>query len=102
MPTLEWAIKLVTDELRRAEAKFPLWPKDYIHAAAIVAEEAGELVRAALKGTYENGGRAAMSEEAVQTAAMALRFLCHLAHGEARQSEQAELTLVERGAGEKG
>ncbi len=44
----EKAIELVFAELRYAERKFPGWPEDPVHAAAILAEEAGELVKAAL------------------------------------------------------
>ena len=36
-------------ELKKAKEKFPWWPNNnVIHAAAIVAEESGELIRAAL------------------------------------------------------
>ena len=68
------AIIALLEELERAEAKFPWWPTDPIHAAAIVAEEAGELIRAALRETYE-GAEDEMVTEAIQTGAMALRFI---------------------------
>lgn len=42
----------ILDEIRRAEEKWPGWPDDVIHGAAIVAEEAGEVVKAALDCTY--------------------------------------------------
>lgn len=65
----------ITAELAKAKYKFPEWPTDPIHAAAIVAEESGELTRAALQFTYEGAPRVAMFNEALQTAAMAIRFL---------------------------
>lgn len=66
---------LVQEELKRARAKFPLFPSDPIHAAAIVVEEAGELQQAALQYTYEGGDAGNMDKEALHTAAMAFRFL---------------------------
>ena len=69
------AISAITIELRRAIEKFPSWPDDVVHASAIVAEEAGELSRAALQVTYEGGTFEAVEEEAIQVGAMALRLL---------------------------
>lgn len=68
-------VAAVMAELERAERKFPGWPADAIHAAAVVGEEAGELTRAALQFTYEGGSADGMIKEAIQTAAMAVRFL---------------------------
>lgn len=65
-------------ELQEAETKHPKWPEDLIHAAAIVSEEAGELIQAALEKHYENGTYHRMIAEAVQTGAMAIRFLKNL------------------------
>lgn len=78
------------DELMNAERKFPGFPIDPIHAAAILQEEAGELVQAALQFTYENGSYIAMRKEAVQVGAMALRFLLHMDNYRSRPSEQVE------------
>lgn len=69
------AINAVCEELKRAQAKFPLWPDDPVHAAAVVNEESGELIRAALQFNWEGGESASMLEEAVQVGAMAIRFL---------------------------
>jgi len=66
------------DELHRAKAKFPEWPTDPIHCAAIVGEESGELLRAALQWKYENGILDSLHEESVQTAAMSIRFINQL------------------------
>ena len=79
MTTIENEILM---ELQRAEKKFPEWPKDHIHQAAIVAEESGELVKAALQNHYEGGDIFSMKREAIHTAAMALRFLKNLAEKE--------------------
>lgn len=71
------AVRAVMDELQRARAKFPQWPDDPIHAAAVVQEEAGELVQAALQDAYEPD-KATLNdahEEARQTAAMAIRWM---------------------------
>ena len=67
-------------ELHRAETKFPRYPRDPVHAAAIVAEELGELQRAILHWTYERnkGGFDDVRSEALQTAAMGLRFCFNL------------------------
>lgn len=62
-------------ELERAETKHPRWPVDAIHASAIVAEESGELSRAALQWVYEGGDIEEAQKEAVQTAVTAIRFL---------------------------
>jgi hypothetical protein len=69
------AIQLILAELDRARELHPNWPTDPIHAAAIVAEESGELVRAALRLTYEGGYGGEMTTEAIQTAATCVRLL---------------------------
>ena len=69
------AIALVVSEIERAESKFPGWPQDPVHAAAVVVEESGELMQAALNHTYHWAKAENMEAEAVQTAAMAIRFL---------------------------
>ena len=89
-------LKLITDELLRAEKKFPAFPTDAVHAAAIIAEESGELIQAALQYTYEDGEKSHLREEAVQTGAMALRFLLHLEDLRSRTSEQVEHTAIQK------
>lgn len=66
---------LVITELNASRQKHKVMGIDYVHAAAVVSEEAGELVRAALLVTYENGRYYEMHKEAVQVSAMGLRFL---------------------------
>jgi len=67
----------IEQELGRAVVKFPTWPTRLVDAGNVVSEEAGELAKACLQVTYEphketlEGARM----EAIQTAAMAIRFL---------------------------
>jgi len=77
--TKQQVIEEVFAELRRAEAKFPGWPDDVVHAAAIVAEESGELVQASLDLYYGRGNREQVIKEAVHTTAMGFRFLFNMA-----------------------
>lgn len=81
--------KLITreifDELKAAKEKHPDWPKDLIHAAAIVGEEAGELLQAAINYEYMDviyldDARKKIKDEAIQTAAMCVRLLENLEH----------------------
>jgi hypothetical protein len=73
-------------ELRRAKRQFPNWPDHPAAQAGIVNEEAGELMKAALEWKYQRGRspdeqkvqQDAMIQEAIQTAAMAIRFLENL------------------------
>ena len=73
--TFEDAVLLVQKELHAAMQKWPDWPTDAVHAAAVVAEEAGELTRASLRYHYEGEAWGDMPTEAMQTAAMAIRFM---------------------------
>ena len=68
-------IKRIMSEVARAREKWPAWPYDNIHAAAIVGEEAGELIQAVVQEKYQPEKQADPYVEAVQTAAMCIRFL---------------------------
>jgi len=70
----------ILKELESAEAKFPTWPDDPIAGEAIVAEESGELTRAANHFEWEphKYESSSLYKEATQTAAMAIRFLMYL------------------------
>ena len=71
-----WVLRLIMRELRRARELHPDWPAgDHVHAACIVGEEAGELLKAANQYKYEGGSAEDCDEEAVHTAATAIRFL---------------------------
>lgn len=82
----------VLAEVERATRKFPTWPTDPLHAVAVLGEEFGELTKAVLQTVYEphkvKDGE--LRTEAVQTAAMALRFLSSLGRYEFARCEQHE------------
>ena len=94
----ERSLAIIADilrEIERAEEKWPGFPTDPVHAAAVVAEEAGELVQAALRATYESAAGTAdaineelMMQEATHTAATAVRFLLAMPEWERRPSPQ--------------
>lgn len=70
------ALLPVLDELNRARALYPWWPDDLIRAAAIAAEESGEVVKSCNDLVHHN--KATLEDiraEAIQAAAMWLRFL---------------------------
>lgn len=88
---LKVALQAVIDEINRSEKKFPGFPTDPIHAAAIVNEESGELCRAALMLTYEHPDVwGSVCHEAVHTAAMAIRFLMMMERMRRRPSKQVK------------
>jgi len=70
----------VLAELERAMRKFPTWPTDPLHALAVLGEEFGELTKDVLQLTYEPHKTTLenVRTEAIQTAAMALRFAASL------------------------
>jgi hypothetical protein len=75
------AVVMILEELDRAEAKFPDWPDDVIHASAVINEEAGELTQACLQYHYDGKPRSNMIKEASQVGAMAIRFLIEIMKG---------------------
>ena len=82
-------VNSVLDELQRAVIKFPQWPTDPLHAMGIVAEEVGELAKEVLQFVYKphKSSREAIHKEALQAAAMLLRFLESLHVYEYRRAE---------------
>jgi NTP pyrophosphatase (non-canonical NTP hydrolase) len=77
---LDKVIDDVVAELERAETKYPEWPVNLVEQGAIVAEEAGELLKACnnIHHVQKPGSREELIEEAVQTAAMAIRFILNV------------------------
>lgn len=77
---LDDAILLARSEVEAATRKFPTWPTRACDAAMVLNEEVGELNKEILQLTYEphKGNREEVMKEAIQTAAMALRFLMSL------------------------
>jgi NTP pyrophosphatase (non-canonical NTP hydrolase) len=83
--------QLVQAELARAVKKFPTWPTDPFHALAVLGEEFGELTKAMLQHAYEpHKGitQQDIRDEAIQTAAMALRLAVSLPIYAYRKSPQ--------------
>lgn len=91
-------LERILNEVQRATVKFPTWPTDPLHALAVLGEEFGELNKAMLQLTYEphKSSQAAVREEAIQTAAMALRLAMSLDRYEYRRSEQHEQAAARR------
>lgn len=96
-------IQGILAELTRAEHLYPVWPGvghrgDHVWAAAILTEEAGEVLKAALDfQAHGRSGVAHMRHEVIQAGAMAVRFLLNLdaverqrINDEARQDLQDE------------
>ena len=114
--TMNWmeseAVKDVVTELERATRKFPTWPDDPLHALAVLGEEFGELTKEVVQLTYEPEKTTpeALRKEAIQTAAMALRFVGSLDHyriQRCRQHDPSEprkvgCALCDRGDGQLG
>ena len=63
-------------ELSRARMMFPWWPKDLVHAAVIVAEEAGEVLKAAneIRWQHKSTNQDDLRKEIIQTMAMCVRL----------------------------
>ena len=69
-------VAAVQAELDRARVKHPDWEADdVVYCAAIVGEEAGELLKAAVQFRGEGGTMEACDMEVIQTAATCFRFL---------------------------
>jgi hypothetical protein len=69
------AVQKILKELDDAEKVHPDYPSDVIYQTAIMVEEAGESMRAALHVVYEGGTIGALEKELIQTAAMCIRQL---------------------------
>jgi hypothetical protein len=90
----------VLREVRVAMLKFPSWPVDPLHAVGVVNEEVGELSKAVLQQMYEphknKGGVHDVRKEAIQGAAMLLRFIAGLDRYDWVQGRQTRQESLER------
>ena len=68
-------IQGILRELDKAKKKHPNFPKDRIHQVAIMAEESGEAIQAAIDLIYDKGTIKNLETELLQTAAMCIRTL---------------------------
>ena len=67
----------VRAELSRARTRYPWWPSDMVHAAAVASEESGEVVKAVNNYFWSHGNDTLddIRKEAIQAIAMWTRFL---------------------------
>ena len=74
------ALEHIMVEIHQSMEKYPTWPTDPIHALAVLGEEYGELTKDVLQMTYEPHKSSIQNvrTEAIQTAAMAIRFVMSL------------------------
>jgi hypothetical protein len=93
---VQYAIERILIELAGAETMHPHWPKEALHACAIVAEEAGELLRDGV--SYDETGDQSllndMEDEAIQTGAMAIRFLINAGTSRNRTIPRASISDI--------
>lgn len=76
--SFEPKMKIISEilmEIERAESIHPDWPADPIHAAAIMMEEAGEVVKAVNDSVEKGSYTEDCKTEAIHAAAMCIRFL---------------------------
>jgi len=91
--TVNATIADILTEFHAATANFPQWPTDPLHALAVVQEEVGEVQKEVLQMCYEphKSSPEKIKKEAIQMAAMSLRFLLSLdayAYAPGAQHEQ--------------
>ena len=74
------ALEQILHEVDNSMEKYPTWPTDPLHALAVLGEEYGELTKDILQMTYEPHKTSPenIKTEAIQTAAMAIRFVMSL------------------------
>ncbi len=65
----------INRELERAKKVHPEFPESAVERVAIMAEEAGEAIRAANNYTYHNGLKDEIKTELIQTASTCIRIL---------------------------
>ena len=67
-------IRDIYKELKRAEKLHPEWTGDQVHQVAVMVEEAGEALQAALNYTDHHQPFKLMYKEVIHTAAMCFRW----------------------------
>lgn len=72
---LDGIIESVVSEMNSAANKHPIWTTDPVKRAAIVMEEAGEVIREANHLDEGHGDIKLLEKELIQTAATCLRML---------------------------
>ncbi len=65
----------ILEEIKKATAKHPVWPPDAVSRAAIVSEEAGEVIREANHIREGHGDPKALRLELIQTAGTCIRMI---------------------------
>lgn len=90
MDLIDSILAEIKAEVLKSQEKFPRWPIDILHATAVVAEESGEMVKGALQAVYEPERSTIddVRKEAVQTGAMAVRWLLNRGNYRLIQSRQ--------------
>lgn len=68
----------ILGELDSAKTKHPGFPTDVVYQVAVMAEESGEVVRAAVQYAMEGGELSEVRSELIQTAAMCIRVINNL------------------------
>jgi len=81
-PEIAASILCVIEEVTRAEKKHPVWTKDNVKRAAIIAEEAGEVIREANLLDEGKGSLESLRIEIIQTAATCFRMLNEMSKDE--------------------
>lgn len=100
---LDVVLALVLFELAAATKKFPAWPTDPLHALAVLGEEVGELNKEVLQLCYEpeKSTEQAVRREALQAAAMSIRFLMSLDYYHYGQGMQHRLIELKGGGSDE-
>jgi hypothetical protein len=93
---IQEATTQIKDELAAAENKPPTWPKDTVHATAILNEEAGKLTQAAIDYHYHNGSLEKVRSYAARVGAMAIRVLINLPYAERPAASEKKVTGAAR------
>ena len=73
--TTEKILASILAEVEQTEKDQPIGPSNLIHGGAIVSGEAGEFIKAILDYNEHKSSKYWIMQEAVQTAATAIRFL---------------------------